>query len=73
MSQQPPELPKEGDEPIEGDGAHHQKRKPKRSLSRVARVRLIQCDSPPLSDSGGGINYAAIAGTYSASNWLGDL
>ena len=31
------------------------------------------CDSPPLSDSGGGINYAAIAGTYSASNWLGDL
>jgi putative transposase len=27
-----------------------------------------KCDSPPLSDSGGGVNYAARTGVYTASN-----
>ena len=31
-------------------------------------VQLFTCDSPRLSDSGGGLIYAARTGAYSASN-----
>ncbi len=41
MSQQPPELPKEGDEPINGEGADQQKRKTLRAFAGVVWMRLV--------------------------------
>jgi hypothetical protein len=37
-------------------------------LNKLVTKWTTDCDSPPLSDSGGGVNYAARTGAYTASN-----